>query len=210
MKNMKKIICLIAICVCTKITVAQTQELEQLKLNLEKLVQLKLMLHQMKQGYQTLQTGYNSIRDGAKGNFNLHKQYLDELLLVSDQVRSCPLLKKIQANQGLILQEYQIWYRRVAGLGLLNTKELIEIQNKYQEIKQALRTDKELLNMLLQSGTLRMSDAERLDGIEKLSVSSDLQLQALEQLKRAQTELIAQRVQGKKDRVAVRKLYGIK
>ena len=138
------------------------------------------------------------------------KQYLDELLLVSDQVRSCPLLKKIQANQGLILQEYQIWYRRVAGLGLLNTKELIEIQNKYQEIKQALRTDKELLNMLLQSGTLRMSDAERLDGIEKLSVSSDLQLQALEQLKRAQTELIAQRVQGKKDRVAVRKLYGIK
>ncbi|MFX5332355.1 hypothetical protein ABTC54_19825, partial [Acinetobacter baumannii] len=62
------------------------------------------------------------------------------------------------------MQEYQIWYRRVAGLGLLNTKELIEIQNKYQEIKQALRTDKELLNMLLQSGTLRMSDAERLDG----------------------------------------------
>jgi len=59
---------------------AQKQEMEQLQLNMEKLVQLRLMLQQAKQGYQLLQNGYTAVRDAARGNYDLHKSYLDGLL----------------------------------------------------------------------------------------------------------------------------------
>jgi hypothetical protein len=51
---------------------AQSQEMQQLILNIEKLAQFKQILADMKKGYQILNGGYKAVKDLSKGNFNLH------------------------------------------------------------------------------------------------------------------------------------------
>ena len=63
--------------------VAQSTEIQQLLLNVEKLAQLKKILGNMKKGYEIISTGYNTIKDISKGNFNLHEAFLDALMQVS-------------------------------------------------------------------------------------------------------------------------------
>jgi hypothetical protein len=188
---------------------AQIQELEQLKLDLEKLVQFKLMLSQAKQGYQTLQNGYNAVRDAAKGNYNLHKNYLDELLQVSVQVRNAPALKRFMDNGVLVQKEYRQWYNRLQPLGLFKAQELMAIEQSYQQITSRQSEDLEQLQMILGSSKLRMSDGERIAAIEVLAGKSDEELAALRKLIQEQSEVAAGRAQSKKDVEAIRRLYGV-
>ena len=58
---------------------AQSAEIQQLLLNVEKLTQFKQILSDMKKGYQILEGGYNTIKDISEGNFSLHKAFLDGL-----------------------------------------------------------------------------------------------------------------------------------
>lgn len=200
------IVFLVARCISGQ---AQIQEIEQLKINLEKLVQLKLMLSQAKQGYQTLQNGYNAVRDAAKGNYNLHKNYLDGLLQVSPQVRNAPALKRLLDNNVFAPTEYRGWYNQVLKLGVFKPVELTSIQERYRFIETGLTDQIEQLQSILSSGKLRMSDGERVAAIEVLAVKSDEQLIALRQLINEQTAIAAGRVQDKKDVEAIRRLYGV-
>lgn len=51
---------------------SQSQEAQQLMLNVEKLSQLKNILSDMKRGYEVVSKGYNAVSGIAKGNFSLH------------------------------------------------------------------------------------------------------------------------------------------
>lgn len=77
---------------------AQSQELETLKVEMQKLAQLKLMLSEMKNGYQSLAKGYDALRDIGKTNFQLHQQQLDKLLLVSPELQRDPVIRQIQVS----------------------------------------------------------------------------------------------------------------
>ncbi|SDX02548.1 hypothetical protein SAMN05444410_10868 [Hydrobacter penzbergensis] len=205
---MKKIIAVIVILLLHATGFAQSQEMEQLKLNLEKLVQLKLMLQQMKQGYQTLSNGYNSVRDAARGNYDLHRAYLDGLLQVSEQVKGSPALQKLLTNHGLIQQEYRRWLQQVQPLGLFTAQELSDVQRSYQKILEAVSDQLVQLQLLTRPESLRMSDAERLSAIETLATKSDEQLVALRQLMKDQTSVAVRKAQQKRDLQAMRRLYG--
>jgi hypothetical protein len=85
---------LISSCVCVLLLVgfgsrvsAQSTEVQQLLLNVEKLSQFKNILRDMKTGYQIISTGYNAVLDISKGNFSLHETFLDGLMAVSPEVR---------------------------------------------------------------------------------------------------------------------------
>ncbi len=207
---MKAIIVFIVLLIigCTAST-AQVQELEQLKLDLEKLVQMKLMLSQASRGYQTLQNGYNAIRDAAKGNYNLHKNYLDGLLQVSAPVRNAPALRRLLDNNALAPKEYRGWYNHVQNLGLFHPSELTIIQERYRAIEAALAEQVEQVQSILASGTLRMSDGERIAAIEVLAGKSDEQLIILKQLIKEQTVIAAGRAQDKRDIESIKKMYGV-
>jgi hypothetical protein len=78
---MKKLMILLEIIFLTipGIAAAQSAEVQQLLLNVEKLAQLKKILSNMKTGYQIVSGGYNTIKDISKGNFNLHQTSTEEL-----------------------------------------------------------------------------------------------------------------------------------
>jgi len=65
---------------------AQSTDMVQLILDIEKLTQLKGILTDMKTGYNIIDGGYNQVKSIAKGNFNLHQTFLNGLLAVNPAV----------------------------------------------------------------------------------------------------------------------------
>lgn len=194
---------------CVGVLSAQKQEMEQLQLNMEKLVQLRLMLQQAKQGYQLLQNGYTAVRDAARGNYDLHKSYLDGLLQVSGQVRNAPAVKRITANWVQVQKEYRDWLTEMHGIGAGKFMEMALWNQRYQQVGYEMGDLLDQLEVLLAAGGLRMSEGERLAAIERLAVASDQQLLVLRQFIKEQTVLVAGKVQQEKDRQAILRLYGL-
>ena len=89
---------------------SQSQEVQQLLLNWEKLTQFKAILKDMKAGYQIIHKGYTSIRDISSGNFNLHKDFLEALMEVS------PAVKEYKRIADIINYQLQIYFTRRGNL----------------------------------------------------------------------------------------------
>ncbi len=189
---------------------AQVQELQQLQLDLEKLAQFKLILSQMKQGYQTLENGYNSVRDAAKGNFDLHKNYLDGLLVVSPAVKQSPALKQIAMDQDAIGKTFQTAWSQYQSSGLFSANELTDLRNRYNDFIQKVNDDLDVLSQTTTSGKVRMSDAERLQLIGIVQSDISVQLAGVKALVNDHSRLMVLRMQQKRDNDAVKKLSGIK
>lgn len=206
---MKRILVIIVMLVFRVSAFSQVQELEQLKINLEKLLQLKMMLAQAKQGYQTLSNGFNAVRDATKGNFDLHKGQLDQLLIVSEKVRSSPTLQRSSRNYEVADQELANWMILVRSLGLFDPKELEEMKKEFLVVITQSKDDQQVLSILLRDGALRMSDGERLSLMEMIASNSDQNLEAVRKKIKIQTAMAANRAQLKKDRNAIRRLYGL-
>src|SRR6185312_13510589 len=64
-------------------------------------------LTNMQQGYQELDRDYSAVRDVARGNFNLHKAFLDGLLAVSPVVQNYQRAGDIVELQTALLAKYK-------------------------------------------------------------------------------------------------------
>ncbi|MEO8172960.1 MAG: hypothetical protein ABI581_07750 [Sediminibacterium sp.] len=185
---------------------AQVQELQQLKLDLEKLAQFKLILSQMKSGYQTLANGYNSIKDIGKSNFNLHQQYLDQLLQVNPQVKNNPVVQRVITAKQQIITDYKILLAQIQSSGLFTADELTQAVQLISSIGEIVNADTELLISVLTPGRLRMSDAERSSIINQVDQSVQKQVGKLKTLTDECNKLVVLRLQQKRDLNAVKRL----
>src|SRR6218665_2577336 len=104
---MKNILISLAIYFCCFDTKAQSFEVQQLLLNVEKLAQFKQILADLKKGYEIVSKGYTTIRDISQGNFKLHDLFLDALLQVSPTVRKYKKITDIIVMQIQLVKEYK-------------------------------------------------------------------------------------------------------
>jgi hypothetical protein len=188
---------------------AQFSEMEQLRLDLEKLVQFKMILIQMQQGYQNLKSGYNSVRDVAKGNFNLHKNYLDGLLTVNPSVKNSPVLRQVASGKAASEKLYSGAIQQYRTSGLFSSVELSDLNARYVEYAQRIEDDTGLLDMVISSGKLRMSDAERLEVITLVQADVSVQHSEIKKMIDEYSKVMVVRQQQKKDNSAVKKLSGL-
>lgn len=206
---MRKYLFLIVLVVGAVTGYGQVQEMEQLKLNLEKLVQLKLMLSKMKQGYQTLQNGYNSVRDAAKGNFNLHKNHLDGLLQVNSKVANSPVVREIGIDADNVRVEFDKAWRMFSGSGVFRADELTVFRGSWEVANGKVSDAMGVLSSVLTPGALRMNDEERLAATVAVREEVSKQLMAVRSLISDYSRVMAIRMQQKKDNNALKKLKGI-
>ena len=178
---------------------AQAQELQQLKLDLEKLAQFKLMLSEMKSGYQTLQNGYNGIRDIGKSNFNLHQDWLDGLLLVNPSVKNNPAVKRVYNVQMQIVSDSKTLLLDLQKSKVFTAVELNEAAIACRSITDVVSVDAELLLSVLTPGKFRMSDGERTEIIGKMEQSVQKQAVKLKALRDEYTKLMMLRSQNRRD-----------
>ncbi|MFI2744101.1 TerB family tellurite resistance protein [Zhouia sp. PK063] len=122
----------------------------------------------MKTGYTVLYKGYNTIKDLSKGNFNLHKVFLDGLLQISPTVKKYQRVVAIIQDQGQLFKLYTSAVKRFKSSGYFTTDELQYITNVCNRTLQKSLQHLDELTIILTAGKLRMSDQERLAAIDNI------------------------------------------
>lgn len=208
---MKKIIVLLILlgaCITTRLS-AQSQEVQQLLLNVEKLAQFKQILSDMKKGYQVVSTGYSAIKDLSQGNFSLHKTFLDGLMTVSPIVKKYKRVADIINHQVMIVKEYKNAFARFKQDGNFNPGEVEYFGKVYTNLFKQSLNDLDELAIIITDSKLRMSDDERLKAIDRIYVNIQDKLLFLRHFNNNTTILAVQRAREKNDAVTMNKIYGI-
>jgi DNA repair ATPase RecN len=188
---------------------AQSQEMQQLVLNIEKLAQFKQILADMKKGYQILNGGYTIVKDLSKGNFSLHETFLDALMQVSPTVRKYKRVDDIIKYQVLLVKEYKTAFNRFRNSGNFNADEIAYFEKVYSKLfKESIRNLDELTTVI-SANTLRMSDDERLAAIDKVYAEMQDKLSFLRNFNNNTSVLAIQRTKERNDVNALRSIYKV-
>ena len=188
---------------------AQTEEIAQLLLNVEKLAQFKQILSDMKKGYDILNGGYQTVKRLSEGNFSIHRAFLDGLMEVSPAVRDYRKVAGIIEYQVLLVKEYRTALRRFKASGSFQTHELAYLELVYKNLfDQSLRNLDELA-MVVTAGKLRMSDEERLETIDRIFGEMEEKVAFLRHFNNGNQLLLLQREKQHADIRSSRALHGL-
>lgn len=188
---------------------AQTEEAEQLLLDVQKLSQLKQMLADLKKGYEIIYKGYSTIKNISEGNFNLHQVFLDGLLEVSPAVRNYKKVVDIVSLQLRIVAEYKFAFKQFKENGKFTPGEIDYMGKVYSHLFDESVKNLETLTMILTSGTLRMSDDERLKQIDTLYEDMVDKLTFLRHFNNQTSVLLLQRTKDENEINLSKKFYGL-
>lgn len=191
-----------------QLATAQTAELQQLALNIEKLAQLRQILADMKKGYTIASQGYGRIKDISEGNFDLHKSFLDGLMTVNPQLRNYRRVADIITCQGQLLKEYRDASARFRAGGRFSAREMAYMTGVYGNLIDRSLQHLDELAMVVTSGRLRMSDDERLEAIDRLYFDMQDKLSVLRRFNKRASTVDARRERAQKEAADLKKLTG--
>lgn len=188
---------------------AQSDELQQLALNIEKLAQFKQILSDLKKGYEIVSSGYSTIKNISEGNFDLHKTFLDGLMQVSPTVRNYKRVADIINYQIILVKEYKTAFNRFKKDNNFNSQELEYLGSVYDNLfKQSLKNLDDLTTVIT-ANKLRMSDDDRLKAIDNIFTEMQDKVMFLRQFNNNTTILAVQRAKERNDATTIRNIYGI-
>lgn len=186
---------------------AQSSEVQQLLLNVEKLSQLKNILSDMKRGYTIVANGYNAVKNISQGNFSIHEVFLDGLLLVNPEIKKYERVADIITYQQHLISEYKSAYNRFRNTDTFSPEELSYLSDIYRRLfDQSIDNLDELL-MVITSSKLRMSDDERLGAIDRIFLDMQEKLIFLRSFNKEASILNLQRQKEKSDINVTRKYF---
>jgi hypothetical protein len=188
---------------------AQSEEAQQLLLNVEKLAQLKQILTDLKKGYTIVSTGYNTIKNISQGNFTLHKTFLDGLLAVSPRVKNYKKVGEIVSFQISIVKEHKSAFNRFKSDGNFSTGDIGYLSNVYTNLFNQSVKNLDALVMIITASKLRMSDDERLKAIDDIFEDMQDKLVFLRHFNNSTTILAIQKAKDRKDTKSLKTIYGV-
>jgi len=186
----------------------QAEEIEQLLLDVEKLGQFKEILSEMKEGFDVVYKGYNSVKEISSGNFNLHKIFLDGLMEVSPVVRKYKRVADIINYQLEIVKACKGLRISIGIYDFLDGGEKEYCSKVFGNLaRESIKNLDELL-LVIGSGELRMSDDERINAIDRVYKSVAGQFSFLKSFKNSLSQLTLQRKYEKAEIELSRKING--
>lgn len=199
---MKKILLFMAV-ICLFLTPdkskAQSAEIQQLILNIEKLSQFKKILSDMKKGYELLSGGYKTVKDMTEGNFSLHKTFLDALMQVSPAVKNYKRVGEIVEYQISIVKESRSGMNRFIKNGNFSGQEINYFEKVYANLLNESLRNLDELTMVITADKLRMSDDERLKAVDDIYEQMQDKLLFLRNFNTTSNVLALQRSKEKND-----------
>jgi hypothetical protein len=201
--------CVIMLVLCTSLVEvsAQSYEVQQLLLNVEKLAQFKQILSDLKKGYDILSKGYGVIRDISEGNFSLHKTFLDALFEVSPTVRKYKKIAGIMDLQIKLTRQYKSAFSRFKSSGQFTADEINYLSRVYGRLFDESLQNLDDLSMVITAGKLRMSDDERLAAIDRIYAEMENKLAFLHSFNGKTSVLAVQLAKESSDAKIMRELY---
>lgn len=189
---------------------AQSAEIQQLILNIEKLSQFKKILSDMKKGYDILSGGYKAVKEMSEGNFSLHKTFLDALMQVSPIVKNYKRVGDIIECQFTLMKESRKGADRIIRNERFSAQEIRYFEKVYSNLsRESLRNIDELTSILT-ADKLRMSDDERLEAIDRIYEDMQQKVLFLNDFNGSASVLALQRSKESNDVNAVRNSYEFK
>lgn len=212
MLGMKAFIYSLLLMVTTSVSMqsnAQSTEVQQLLLNVEKLSQLKNILTDMKKGYVVVTNGYNTVKNISQGNFSLHEVFLDGLMLVNPEIRKYKRVGDIISYQKNILSEYKSAFNRFKSSENFNPQEIEYLGKVYQQLFRQSLDNLDELATVITSSKLRMNDDERLQAIDRIFADTQDKLMFLRSFNKEASILSLQRQKEKADLKSARQYYNL-
>lgn len=189
---------------------AQSNEVQQLLLNAEKLTQFKQILQDMKKGYNLVSSGYNTIKDLSQGNFSLHKTFLDGLMMVNPAIRKYQRVAEIINFQVALVKEYKAAFIRFKQAGTFSSSEIAYTGRVYENLfSQSLENIDDLITVIT-AGNLRMSDDERIREIDRIYLEMQEKISFLRYFNTENSLLSLQRARELNSIGTMQGSYGIK
>jgi hypothetical protein len=188
---------------------SQTQAIQQLLLDVEKLTQLKNILTELKSGYEIVSDGYTTIKNISEGNFNLHDIFLKSLLEVSPAVKNYIRVKDIIDAQLSIVREYKNALKQFKGSGEFSVDEINYLEKVYANLLNHSLDNLQTMIMVITAGKLRMSDDERINSIDGVWKEVSQQLTFLRHFNNQARILCLQRAKEKNDLSTINQLYDV-
>lgn len=188
---------------------AQSDEVQQLLLNWEKLQELEKILDNMYTGYKILDKGYTTIKNISEGNYTLHQAFIDGLMAVNPTIRNYKRIPFIIDYQKLLIKEYKNAYNRFKDDPNFKPEEITYLANVYSFLFQASLRNIDDLLMIITATKLRMSDDERMQAIDRIFYDMEGKLVFLRSFN-SRTQLLAiQRARSMNDVRTIQHLYGV-
>lgn len=188
----------------------QSVEIQQLLVNIEKLAQQKASYQTMVNGYKTLAHGYQQVSELTKGNFLLHKDYLDGLLAVSPSVRQYGRIQAMMQKHARLVDTYQINLLQLQSGRLLKASELQQFKIEAAALVRLSSSAIDEMIEVLTPGRMRMSDEERISMINRLDQEVQSLFNQLQVIAKTYRNLFDQRLLRKKELHSMKLLHGIK
>jgi hypothetical protein len=188
---------------------SQTQAIQQLLLDVEKLVQLKSILTELKDGYEIVSNGYTNIKNISEGNFNLHDIFLKSLLEVSPAVKKYVRIQDIIDAQISIVREYKNALKQFKESGEFSTGEINYLEKVYGNLFTHSLDNLQTMMMVITAGKLRMSDDERINCIDAVWKEVSEQLTFLRHFNNEARILCLQRAKERNDVSTMNQLYDV-
>lgn len=189
---------------------SQSQEIQQLILNIEKLAQFKDILKDMKKGYEILRGGYKAVKDMSEGNFALHKTFLDGLMQVSPAVKNYKKVADIISAQLLMVKESRKAVKRFSGSNNYSLAEIKYFERIYARLTKESLRNLDDLSMILTADKLRMSDDERMAAIDKIYEQMQHKVTFVRSFNTSSSLLALQRMKEAGDVSTAKKLHSLK
>ena len=211
MRRIKWIGWLAGLCCCCwgSQTSAQSFEVQELLLDIQKLAQEKQLLSDLYNGYKVLSSGYGAIRDVSKGSFDLHRAFLDGLLAVSPTVRNYKRVADIITKETQILSSYQMAWSRVRQDPHFTPEEVLLAGIIYSALLDQTLKNLGTVTSILTDGALRAGDAERLRRIDALDRNMQDHWTFLQSFNNQAAMLSLERAADGNDYEQVKRWYGL-
>jgi len=188
---------------------SQTQAIQQLLLDVEKLTQLKSILTELKEGYQIVSNGYTNIKNISEGNFNLHDIFLESLLEVSPAVKNYGRIKDIIDAQLTLVKEYKNALKQFKESGEFSIDDVNYLEKVYANLFNYSLDNLQTMIMVITAGKLRMSDDERINSIDAVWKEVSQELTFLRHFNNEARILCLQRAKDKNDFSTMKQLYDV-
>ncbi|GEP97695.1 hypothetical protein [Chitinophaga cymbidii] len=209
MKRILCICCLLAALIPCRAQGIFSQKKTQTKYLLQQIAKLQIYLGYAKQGYKIVNKGLSTISQIKNGDFDLHKAFFTGLETVSPSIKGYSNTIATLACIPVIQQQDRSIKKLLSTNNTFISEEKELIRRQLQNMQQQLLDDMTLLSDVLTDHTLQMSDAQRLERIDKIYLSVSQKKQWIT-TRNTQCQLLSQqRMKSRNEHRALETLYSL-